>query len=268
MVKYPWEKDEPEEESEDGSFEEGEGSEEAAFPWLQNEEPEQSSATLNTPLSPEEEAAVQKMVVNARRKPWNGKAQPLVLSYVNTEPEPLDWKLPVGILAGTACLGALAFFLLNQHSEPVAPLDSEPTVASTNTLPPLAKSSIPENSGALIPPADLDAVREKTNKGRANPFKDTLPPPPPPPPPPIVQTVVAPRQAKPLPPPQPIFTGISVAVSGNDRVAIIQVSGLSPAPTVHEVTVGDQVAGWSVKSVTTERTVLVKGNKTLNVPFL
>jgi hypothetical protein len=266
MVKYPWEKDEPEEESEGGSSEEGESSEETAFPWLQNEEAGQSSATLNDPLSPEEEAVIQTMVVNARRKPWNAKSQPPVLSYVNTEPEPLDWKLPVGILAGTACLGALAFFLLNQQPEQT--ISTTRTTTTAETLPPLAKSSIPENSGALIPTADLDAVREKTNKGRANPFKDTLPVPPPPPPPPVVPAAVAPPPAKPLPPPQPIFTGISVAVAGNDRVAIIQVSGLSPTPTIHEVTIGDQVAGWSVKSVTTERTVLVKGNKTLNVPFL
>jgi hypothetical protein len=268
MVKYPWEKDEPEEEFEGEGSEEGESSEETAFPWLDNEGAEQqSSPTLNTPLSPEEEAVVQTMVVNARRKPWNGKAQPPVLSYVNTEPEPLDWKLPVGILAGAACLGALAFFLLNQQPESSIST-TRSTTTTTETLPPATTSTIPENNGALIPTADLDAVREKTNKGRANPFKDTLPVPPPPPPPPVVKAAVAPPPAKPLPPPQPIFTGISVAVSGNDRVAIIQVSGLSPAPTIHEVTIGDQVAGWSVKSVTTERTVLVKGNKTLNVPFL
>jgi hypothetical protein len=268
MVKYPWEKDEPEEESEGDASEEGEGSEETAFPWLKDEEAEQSAATLNEPLSPEEEAVVQTMVVNARRKPWNAKAQPPILSYVNTEPEPLDWKLPVGILAGTACIGALAFFLLNQQPGTTVSTTSSTTTTTAETLPPATTSTIPENSSALIPTADLDAVREKTNKGRANPFKDTLPVPPPPPPPPVVKTAVAPPPAKPLPPPQPIFTGVSVAVSGNDRVAIIQVSGLTPAPTIHEVTIGDQVAGWSVKSVTTERTVLVKGKKTLNVPFL
>lgn len=265
MVKYPWEKDESEEVPED------EESAEVAFPWLKDEATEQSAPTLDTPLSPEEEAVVQTMVVNARRKPRNVNAQPPTLSYVNTEPEPIDWKLPAGILAGTACLGALAFFLINQQPGTTVSTTSSITTTTAETLPLPTTSTIPENSGALIPTADLNAVRENTSKGRSNPFKDALPPPPPPPPPPslpVAQTAVAPKPAKPLPPPQPIFSGISVAVSGNDRVAIIQVSGLTPAPTIHEVTIGDQVAGWSVKSVTTERTVLVKGNKMLNVPFL
>ncbi len=264
MVKYPWEKDESEEVPED------EESAEVAFPWLKEEATEQSAPALDTPLSPEEEAVVQTMVVNARRKPRNVNAQPAILNYVNTEPEPPDWKLPVGILAGTACLGALAFFLINQQPGTTVSTTSSITTTTAETLPPTT-STIPENSGALIPTADLNEVRKQTSKGRSNPFKDTLPPPPPPPPPPSLpaaQIAVAPKPAKPLPPPQPIFSGISVAVSGNDRVAIIQVSGLTPAPTIHEVTIGDQVAGWSVKSVTTERTVLVKGNKTLNVPFL
>jgi hypothetical protein len=265
MVKYPWEKDESEEVPED------EESAEADFPWLTEEAKEQSAPTLDTPLSPEEEAVVQTMVVNARRKPGNVNAQPPILSYVNTEPAPIDWKLPVGILAGTACLGALAFFLINQPPGTTVSTTRSSTTTTAQTLPPPTTSTIPENSGALIPPADLNAVREKMNKGRSNPFKDALPPLPlPQPAGPIAQTAVAPapKPAKPLPPPQPIFSGVSVAVSGDDRVAIIQVSGLTPAPTIHEVTIGDQVAGWSVKSVTTERTVLVKGNKTVNVPFL
>lgn len=268
MVKYPWEKDESEEVPED------EESAEVDFPWLKEEATEQSAPTLDTPLSPEEEAVVQTMVVNARRKPGNVNAQPPILSYVNTEPEPIDWKLPVGILAGTACLGALAFFLINQPPGTTVSTTSSITTTTAETLSPPATSTIPENSTALIPTADLNAVRENMSKGRSNPFKDALPPPspPPPPPPPLqaFQTVAAPapKPVKPLPPPQPIFSGVSVAVSGNDRVAIIQVSGLTPTPTIHEVTIGDQVAGWSVKSVTTERTILVKGNKTLNVPFL
>lgn len=262
MVKYPWEKDESEEESE------SESSEETAFPWLKDEAAEQSRVDLDATLSPEEEAVLQTMVTDARRKPRGFNAQLPVLNYVNTEPEPIGWKLPLGILAGTACLGALAFFFANQHGASSPSVNRVATVKTTSTLPAAQTSAIPENSDVLIPPTDLNTIREQTSKGRSNPFKDTLPAPPPPPPPPPAPKAVAVKPVKPPPPPQPIFSGISVAVSGNDRVAIVQVSGLDPAPTVHEVMTGDQVAGWSVKSITTERAVLVKGNKTLNVPFL
>ncbi len=249
---YPWEKtsnSEPEPES-DGEAE--------AFPWDAVAEPVDVSHSMPlVELSVVEERLVSEIAANGS---WAMNA-PATFAY--NEPEEADWRPVALVLAGAICVGALAVFALRQPESSSVTVVRRVTTEQTTTevLPP----TIAPPAGTLIRPTDTRAVVSKTieDGGRANPFRNALPPVPAPevkltP----VPVVAAPRPLPPPPPPTPVFGVVSVAVSGDSRAAMIQVSGLESAPSLHEVTVGDQVEGWSVREINSQRVLLARGKKT------
>lgn len=254
---YPWEK----EKSSDGE------PENQGFPW--SKAPPQADADFEIPpLNEREESAVQLMIQTAREQPWVADPRLPILAYRQEDAQQPPWVPFAAMAAGAACLGGLLVFFLSQ---PPAPDSSKiTTISTTHTLEkidPLIASSASTPTGttksALLLPTDPEAyLNQQQGTGRDNPFKDTIPPPPLPKPAVTARATARIKPIPPTPPPQPVFTLVSLAISRSDRVAIIQVSNLNPTPSVHEVSPGDQVAGWQVRSVTSDRVLLAKGKKT------
>lgn len=263
---YPWEKppQKPEAEAQAPSTA---GTElEEDFPWSARSAIQEPPAELEEPeFSEREEQLVQSMLASARKQARIGELEYVSLDYTNEETE-TDWRPLVGVALAALCLGSLGFWLTRPQPQTVTRV---PVPAATDKTrpqnPPPAVEEPVALQDATIQPTDTRAVvaRALREGGRSNPFLSELPPPIAPTPP--APEPKAPSAPPPPPPPEPSLNLVSIATSGSNRVALVQVSG-SGTPYLQEVSVGDRVVGWQVKGITSEKVVLSKGkqNQTLS----
>ncbi|AGY58861.1 hypothetical protein [Gloeobacter kilaueensis] len=253
---YPWEK--PADAAPQTAGPENLGDIGQTYPWAAA--PAERPGALAAPeeggmplLSPDEERLVAQITADVPLT----LGQPALIRYSASE-KPVRWLPLAGVLAATVLFGALIILWLRPAEPPVVVDPTARPSARPASVAPAKPARPAKPVASLIQPSPARPFVEKTLKdgGRTNPFYTAIPAPKPPPP---LKPV---KQPPPPPPPPPVLSLDSLAVSGSSRAALIRVTSSQSEPSVFEVSVGDGVAGWTVRSITTNQVVLVKGKLT------
>lgn len=146
-------------------------------------------------------------------------------------------RLSMWLLLATAIVGGVVY--LERDNGLFAPPPRQlPNIA------PIATESIALRSAPTLPPiSDFSEITERPL------FSQTRRPPEPP-------TVEAPPPEEPAPVERNLFTVVGIAVSEQERAALVQVRRTREIVRVAE---GDEVDGWKVTSIETNNVVFEKG---------